>query len=184
MGLKKVTGTKVELSSQRPIPQSVDPPEIIAQHTGQTTFKALALSLLGVTAIRTEEGIKAIQEAAAGISEVDNDAWTREDADTILSALGSVPVPSHVKYWSLKNEGTLLFQAASEATPGAKTLNYPKGSRAPRISLMGALRAEGITIPKGMKLRVPVKLMEDDQGLVLAAFLRKGTLQEAAGDEE
>lgn len=98
--------------------------------------------------------------------------------------MGTLPAPSHVLAWRLDGQGVLLFKAVAPETPRARALVYVQGSRQPEISILAALRREGVNVTKGTCLEVPVKLVEDEDGLALAAFLRLGELRSVAGAEE
>lgn len=187
MGLKKVTGTRIQANLQDDVRKNVDPPSILLNHPARATWKLLALKLLGVTALTGEHHLAAVEQAAAALDESDEKNWTHDDAQLILQAVGAIAAPSHMTVARLKGEGTLLFRAVTPDTPGAEELVYPEGSNRPQISLLPALRREGINVPKGMAMEVPVKLVMEEDGLSLAAYFRRGTLREVSqgeGDEE
>lgn len=182
MGLKKITGAKRLVDLKADVRLNVAPPSLAVYHPAQANIRALALSLLGVTALQNEETQAALREAAAGLSDEDNADWTQEDARHILAAAGTVPGPSHVRVERLQGQATLVFRAVRPDDPGAEPLIYREGSAQPTISLLAALRPEGISVPKGMCMEVPVKLVEDDDGLALAAFFNRGKLRDATAE--
>lgn len=156
---------------------TVDAPSIVVYDPARAFFKTLALQLLGVTALNDATQTKAVLEAAASLNDADDQDWTAGDARKILSSVGTLPAPSHVLTWRLPGQGTLLFRAVLPEVPKVRRLNYPAGVARPSISVLAALRPEGIIIPKEMCMDVPVKLVEDEDGLALAAYFRRGKLR-------
>lgn len=181
MGLKKVASAKA-VSLTKTVHPAVDPPSVVLNSPAYMQVKSLALRLLGVTAFTSAEQIAAVHEAAAGISESDEVDWTVADAMQILQAVGSFPAPTHLKVWPLKGEGVVLCRAVLPDDPEAAKLSYSKGR--PRISINAAVSAQGISVPKGMAMGVPVKLVDDQGALALALYLRRGKLREITEEKE
>ncbi|HEY3365426.1 MAG TPA: hypothetical protein VGK74_10275 [Symbiobacteriaceae bacterium] len=184
MVLKKVTGVKVSVDLQVRDRADVDAPSIVVYSPARAFFKSLALRLVGVTALTEPNQIAAVQGAAATLLDAYDTDWTAADALKILNAVGTQPAPSHVRVDRLQGQSTLLFRAALPKAPGARPLNYPTGVARPAISLLAALRPEGISIPNGMCMDVPVKLVEDEEGLALAAYFRQSNLRKAMEEQE
>jgi hypothetical protein len=125
-----------------------------------------------------------VHEAAASIDDSDDVDWTVADAARILNAVGSVPAPTNCTVAPVEGEGVLLLRAVLPGTPRARKLNYSR--RQVRISILGAMRQEGMSVPKGMAMDVPVRLVDDKGALALALYLRRGKLRdiaEVAGEE-
>jgi hypothetical protein len=182
MALRKITGARV-VDLLEDVRKSVDPPTITIYYPARAAFKALSLALLGVTAFTSVESLEAVREAAAGLDEVGDAPWTQLEARQILGAVGSLPAPTHVTVSWVDGEATALFRVVPPKTPKARALTYKKGTKRAGISLLALLRTEGTTVPRGMALEVPVKLVEDEQGLALAAYIRKGTLRSISEEE-
>jgi hypothetical protein len=179
VGIKKMTGARIAVNLREDTRKTVDPPSILVYHPGRVIWKLLGLKLLGITALTGDENLAAIQEAAAAIDESDERDWANADAQRILDAVGSMPSPSHIAVDWVKGEGTMLFRAVQPGAPKAEELVYPEGSKRPQVSILPALRREGINIPRGMAMVVPVKLVLDDENhLALAASFRRSTLRE------
>jgi hypothetical protein len=180
VGIKKVASDRIQVNFQDDVRQSIDPPSLLIHHPARAFWKVDAHKLLGITALTGEENVKKILEAAAALDESDERDWSHDDAQQILTAVGTLPAPSHVILERVKGEGTLVFRAVAAGAAGAKALTYPEGSRRPQISILAALRREGVQIPKGMAMEVPVKLVLTDDGISLAACLRRGKLREVS----
>lgn len=175
MGLKKVKGAE-EVDLNKHVSRAVDVPSVLIYHPGLLQMKSLAMGLLGITALTSEEHIAAVHEAAASAPEADDVEWSQEDALGIIRAVGSLPAPTHFKLSRLKGQGTLLMRAVSSDVRGARKLSY--GGRSPRTSILGAMTKEGVLVPEGKKMMVPVKLVEDEGTLALALYLRRGKLRD------
>ncbi len=187
MGLKRLTGSKQLVNLKADVRLNVAPPSLAVYYPAQANIRALALGLLGITAVHGEEARAALHEAAAALDDAEDAEWSQEEARHLLKAVGTVPAPSHVKVERLEGQATLLFRSVKPDDAGAEPLNYREGSAQPTISLLAALRPDGISVPKGMCMEVPVKLVEDDDGLALAAFFSRGKLRDATaepGDQE
>lgn len=174
MGLKKVKGAEEVDMSQRV--SQADPPSVRIYDPALLQMKSLAVSLLGITALTAAEHIAAVHEAAAAAPEADEVEWSQEDAMNIMKAVGFLPAPTHFKLKRLKGQGTLLMRAVTPDTPGARKMKY--GGRTPRISILTAMKKEGILVPKDQAMDVPVKLVEDEGTLALALYLRRGKLRD------
>ncbi|HWI51123.1 MAG TPA: hypothetical protein VNT01_03150 [Symbiobacteriaceae bacterium] len=179
MALHKVTGTKVAVDLQVDLRSVVDAPSIVVYDPARAFWKTLALRLLGVTALTDSGQVDAVRKAAAALVDADDKDWTVADAQKLLAAAGTLPAPGHLQVWRMPGQATILFRAVAPETPKARRMTYPSRSARPSISILAALRPEGIVIPKGMCMDVPVKLVEDDEGLALAAFFRRGKLRDA-----
>lgn len=185
MGLTRITGPKhvIDLKADD-VRKGIAPPSLAVYFPAMAYFRMLAMHLLGVTALWNEQSADSIREAAASINAADDADWTQEDARQVLAAVGSVPGPSHVRVERLDGQGILLFRAVRPDAPGAQPLSYREGNSQPSISLLAALRPEGIGVPRGMCMEVPVSLVEDDDGLALAAHFHRGKLREAGQEAE
>ena len=175
MGLKKVASSKA-VDLNKVVHPAVDSPSVLLYRPAHMQLKYLALRLLGITSFTSDGQLAAVHEAAATISDSDDVDWTVADAMQILNAVGAFPAPTHLKVWPLEGEGIVLCRAVQPGTTAAAALNYSKGR--PRISILAAAAPEGIRVPKGMALDVPVKLVDDQGALALALYLRRGKLRE------
>ncbi|HEY3368016.1 MAG TPA: hypothetical protein VGK74_23390 [Symbiobacteriaceae bacterium] len=183
MALKKLTGTKVTVDLQADVRHSVDSPSIAVYDPARAFFKTMALRLLGVTALTDATQIAAVKSAASALTDADDVDWTAADVYKILAATGTLPAPSHIRVDRLTGQATMLFRAVLPAAAKARRLSYPKGVARPSVSILAALRPEGVSIPNGMCMDVPIKLVEDDEGLALAAYFRRGKLRNATEDQ-
>jgi hypothetical protein len=172
MGLLKVSGLPQTDAQDRDYRQSTDPPEVLIYNPALVAFKHYALQLLALTGLTDEEAIQKVLAAAEKIETPEDQNWTQWDAQAILAAVGTPPVPSHVVVRRVPGHAMLLMRAAGPETKKARALRYNKSRRA-GISVLSELRAEGMTVPEGSCMEVPVKLAQDEEGLVLAVLLRR-----------
>ena len=183
MGLRRITGQKRTVNLSADGREGVSAPSLAVYHPAQTFFRSLALGLLGITAIWSEETAGAIRQAAASIADDGSEGWSTEEARQVLAAVGTVSSPSHVVVEQVSEQPIFLIRAAKPSDPGAQRLNYRENS-SPYLSLLAALRPAGIAIPRGMCMEVPVALSEDDDGLCLAAYFNRGKLRDATEERE
>jgi hypothetical protein len=172
MGLMKIAGLMQVDAQDRDYRMTTDPPEVLVYAPAKLSLKHYAARLLALTAVKDPDALQKIREAAEKIETPDDQDWTQWDAQTILAAAGTPPAPSHVVVRRVPGHSMVLLRAATPETKKAVRLGYTK-SRRPGISILSELRAEGITVPEGNCMEVPVKLVEDEEGLVLAVLLRR-----------
>lgn len=170
MGLIKVTGLPVVVVEQD-YRVHVDPPEVTVRTDGATSFKSYAAQLLALTALTDSTLLDKIREAAEKITTPDEEPWTQDDARIILEAAGVPPSPSLVRAQRVPGRGMLLLGAAAQAGKGIRKVRYNR--KQPIVSLLRELRAENVTVAEGTCMEVPVKLVESEEGLMLALFLRR-----------
>jgi hypothetical protein len=183
MGLMKVTGLPVTVV-EKDYRMHVDPPEVAVQTDGTTIFKSYAAQLLSVTALTDPTLLDKVREAAEKITTPDEKPWTQDDARIILESVGVPPSPSLVQVQQVPGQGMLLLRSAAQGGKGIRKVRY-KGKQ-PNVSLLRELRAENVTVAEGTCMEVPVKLVEGEEGLMLALFLRRQRtrqLSEVEGQE-
>lgn len=183
MVLKKLSGNKVSVDSQV-LQSSIDAPSIAVYGPGRAFLKVMAMRLLGITALTDPAQVALVRTAAAALSDLDDVQWTAAETQRLLDAVGTVPAPSHVRIQRLIGQGIVLLRAATPETPRARLLRYAARTHRASVTLLSALRPEGILIPKASCMDVPVKIVEDDEGLALAAYFRRGKLRGVADEAE
>lgn len=185
MSLMKITGLQQVSVPDQDHRQNADAPEMLIYHPAAAKFKYYAKQLLALTSLTDPAALEKIREAAEAIETADHENWTQGDAEIILSAVGVPPAPSHVVVTHVSGHAMVLIRAAPHGAKKARPLRYQTRSTRPAISLLSVLRAEKMAIPPGTCMEVPVKLVEDEQGLALALMLRKQrTRPIAEGDRE
>jgi|GEM_PF-2741780 len=175
MGLVKITGlTQVKALEEKRI--LTDHPSISIYDDYRARFKHYALAFASITGLTDPELVQKVATAAGQLGKAEEEPWTREDGDRIIAAVGNPPPPSHLLITRIEGRATLVFRKAAEGSEGVRKVTYVKKSGQPSVAIKKLLRDEGITIPKGMCLSVPVKLGEDDGKLVVVADLSRRTL--------
>ncbi len=179
MALPKISGmTQVPASDEKR--QLADAPSISIYADRRARMKHYALAFLAITGLTSPELIEKVRQAAEQLPDSSDQPWTQEDADRIVAAVGAPPPPSHVLVTRLEGRSTLVFRWAMEGAPGVRKLTYSKKSAQPSVTVHKILKDEGITIPAGMCLEVPVQLGEDEKGLVIVANLSRRRLRSTA----
>lgn len=168
----KVNGSVAWGETSRRGRLNADPPEVLIYADGRAVFKYYATRFLALTTVNDPEILEKVRSAAERLAASPDAPWTQEDAESLLEAGGMPPAPSHAQVAPLPGQSLLLVRAATPKAKNVRTLSYAHGSVRPILSIRHHLKKEGIKVPPGTCLKVPVKLMEDEGNLVLAVLWR------------
>jgi hypothetical protein len=175
--LKKLTTDQTLVERDTTRTYVAEPPSTVIDTAGRMALRILALRLVGLTALTDPNEVEAIRTAAVAITTPDDQDWTQADALTLLNAVGSMPVPARLRIQRLEGQGILLLRVPAVGDSRGRAVTYPKGSLRAQVRVQGDLRDLSIKIPEKMVLECPAKLVEDEKGLALAIYLRRGTVR-------
>lgn len=187
MGLNKVDGSVPWEEARQEVRMNAAPPEVMLYENNRITFKYYATRFLALTALTDPAILDRVRNGAEALETPPDGIWTQADAELLLEAGGMPPAPSHVQVAQLPGQSILVMRAALPGARNARKLSYATGSIRPNVSVLRELRAAGQKVPAGTCLEVPVKLMEDEHGLLLALLLRNSrsrSLQEVNREDD
>jgi len=176
MGLMKITGmTQRTATEERRILTGAPSLSIYSDYRAR--LKYFSLAFLGITGLTDPLLVAKVAQTANLFDKAEGEPWSREEGERIVAAVGNPPPPSHVLATRIEGRATLVLRKVTAGTPGARKVAYSAKSGQSSFSLWRLLKDEGISIPEGMCLDVPVQLGEDEGALVVVADLRRKALR-------
>lgn len=138
--------------------------------------------MVSVTGVTDPELVQKVLEFAKNLAE--DASWTKEMVKALCDQVGRVPFPRLLQVEHLPGQGTVLLRVVTEEGPGVTELNYPKRSSRCSFNVMPVVKAEGMKLPEGMCLEVPVAFVLDGDVLKVEAKLSKGVQRQTRGQDD
>lgn len=186
MGLRSVSGKKVPANYGTDRQTNVRDPLLLVYETGRAQLTVRCGDMVSVTAARDPGIIQRVKTFAASLP--DDKPWTKEQVADLCRQVGRMPFPKLIQVEHMEGQGTLLLQVAFQKGPGVTELNYANRSNRPTFNILPVLKDEGIEVPKGMCLELPIALVVDVDGLKvevnLLAGVQRAVQQRSDGDGE
>ncbi|MDF2628893.1 MAG: hypothetical protein K0R39_2724 [Symbiobacteriaceae bacterium] len=183
MGIRKVSGAKRKANTTAKQQTTAKNPALVVYHDGRAQINVRCKDLLSVTGLTAKTDIEKVLNACESLQ--NPEVWTKEDVVLLTNQLGRMPYPQMLEVEHLEGKKALLMRVAEMKGPGVVDLSYPEGSNRPWFPALQVLLDEGIRVPKGMCLEVPVALVEDDDQLLkVEAVLLRGVERAVKKDDE
>ncbi|HYF80864.1 MAG TPA: hypothetical protein VD973_27445 [Symbiobacteriaceae bacterium] len=182
MGLRTISGRRFPANYGVDRQENVRNPLLIIYHSGRAQMTVRCGDLVSMTGVTDSAGLERVVAAAANLPE--HEPWTKEQVKALCEQVGRLPYPRLLKVEHLVGQATLLMKVVSQMGPGVTELNYAKRSNRPTFNALPELKDEGMEVPAGMCLEVPVMLVLDEGQLKVEANLGKGVQRAVKQDPE
>ena len=184
MPLRQVSGTRVPANFHQAAEQQVGvrEPTLILYANGRAQMNVRCGDLVSATGVTDPNLVKKVVDYAKNVPE--DAPWTKQMVKDLCKLIGRVPFPTLLSVEHLQGQGTALLRVVTEEGPGVTPLHYGKQSNRPSFNGLPVVRMEGIKIPEGMCLEVPVALVLDGNYLKVEAKLSKGVQRQVKTDDD
>lgn len=182
MGLRTILGKKSPANYGVDRQENVRNPLLMIYHNGRAQMTVRCGDLVSITGVTDSKLLQKVTEAAANLPE--HEPWTKEQVKALCEQVGRLPYPKLLKVEHVVGQATLLMKVATQMGPGVTELNFAKRSNRPTFNALPELKDEGMEVPEGMCLEVPVMLVLDEGQLKVEANLGKGVQRAVKQDEE
>lgn len=172
MALRQVSGAKRPAGYVVDRQTKVRDPMVLIYANGKAQMTARCADLVAVTAATDPAVVGQVSDFGARVP--DDASWTKEQVAALCRLLGRMAYPRLLQVEHLVGQGSLLLRGVAVEGPGVTALTYPRRGRRPIFNALPVLKEEGIVVPAGMCLEVPVAPVLDDGVLKVEARLLKG----------